>query len=66
MKTTPPLSNHDKEYEALSKELDALFRAALRRNAEHAADVARDLGLDKLAERFLAETKEKSQDPGHS
>lgn len=43
---------------AIEREIRDLFQAARRRNAEHAARVARELGLDRLAERFLAEAAE--------
>lgn len=51
-----------KEFEALQREIDAMFRAADRRNAEVAAAAARDLHLDRLAERFEAEARGHRED----
>lgn len=58
----PAERNANSQVEAYRKEIDALFRAAQRRNAERAAAAARDLGLDKLAERFMAEAQEQHKD----
>jgi hypothetical protein len=51
-----------KQFEALEREIDAMFRAASRRSAEYAAAAARDLHLDHLAERFQAEAESHQHD----
>jgi hypothetical protein len=51
-----------RQFEALQREIDAMFRAADRRIAEYAAAAARDLNLDRLAERFEAEAEGPKQD----
>lgn len=54
----------NKQFEALQREIDAMFREADRRNAEYAAAAARDLHLERLAERFMAEAKDdKREEP---
>lgn len=57
-------NGHDttRKFEALKREIEAMFRAAERRCAEHAAAVARDLKLDRLAERFEAEAESLGKD----
>lgn len=51
-----------KQFEALQREIDAMFRDADRRIAEYAAAAARDLHLDRLAERFEAEARGRRED----
>lgn len=48
----------DPKLERLKRDIEAMVLAADRRGAEHAARVARELGLDELAERFQAEAEE--------
>lgn len=43
------------EIEALERDIDAMFRAASRRAAEHAGRTARELRLEALAGRYFAE-----------
>lgn len=54
------------DFEALRRERDAAFCAANRRNAALAGQIARELGLERLAERFFAEAageEPKNPDP---
>lgn len=49
------------EFERLKREIEAQYRAASRRIAGYAGEAARDLKLDRLAERFFAEAEGKPE-----